>query len=71
MEVHRKESDRGRFAESKFPNYDVIRESNAMYDSQHECPLAADEVFDIHCTCAVCLPNLILVCDASFVRPSI
>ena len=66
--MDRKESVCGDFAEPEFPNDDVMRESNTMYDSLNtNALLAADEVFDIHIRCSV--RYLILVCDASFVRP--
>ena len=68
--MDQKESDRGDFAESEFPNDDLMRERVTPCMTLNNVLLAADKVFDIHCTCEVCLRNLILVCDASFVRPS-
>ena len=52
--MDRKESDRGHFAEFDFPDDDVMRERvTSRMTLNTNAVLAADEVFDIHCTCRV------------------
>ena len=58
--MDREESVCGDFAEPEFPNYDVMRESNTMYDSLNtNALLAANEVFDIHVRCCVRYPIMV------------
>ena len=50
--MDRKESDHGHFAEFDFPDDDVMRERvTPRMTLNTNGVLAADEVFDIHCTC--------------------